>query len=81
MTGQKLDSLAQWDEKSQRVKKTRTNATRLNNFLLTEFAKANDKALEMETKGCVSAKAVKVSLKLVEESKIYFKDVAQRYFG
>jgi site-specific recombinase XerD len=79
MTGQKLDNLAQWDEKSQRVKKTHPNATRLNNFLLTELAKANDKALEMETKGHVSAKAVKVSLKPVEESKIYFKDVAQRY--
>jgi len=29
-------NLAQWDEKSQRVKKTHANATRLNNFLLTE---------------------------------------------
>ena len=39
MTGQKLDSLAQWDEKTPRVKKSHPNATRLNNFLLTELAK------------------------------------------
>ncbi len=77
MTGQKLDSLAQWDEKNQRVKKSHPNATRLNNFLLTEVAKANDKALEMETKGHVSAKEVKFSLKPVEEAKVYFQDVAQ----
>ena len=36
MTGQKLDSLTQWDKKNQRVRKTHPNATRLNNFLLTE---------------------------------------------
>lgn len=79
MTGQKLDSLSQWDEKTQRVKKSHPNATRLNNFLLAELAKANDKALEMETKGHVSAKEVKVSLKPVEEVKIYFQDVVQQY--
>lgn len=79
MTGQKLDSLAQWDEKAQRVKKTHPSAVRLNNFLLNELAKANDKALEMETKGHVSAKQVKASLKPVEEVKVYFQDIAQRY--
>lgn len=77
LTGQKLDSLSQWDEKVQRVKKSHPNAVRLNNFLLAELAKANDKALEMEAKGAVSAQQVKVNLKPVEETKIYFQDIAQ----
>jgi integrase len=79
MTGQKLDSLDQWNEKAQRVNKSHPNSARLNNFILNEIAKANDKALEMETKGSISAKAVKVSLKPVEEDKIYFQDVAKIY--
>lgn len=79
MTGQKLDSLAQWDDKGQRVRKSHPNATRLNNFLLTELAKANDKALEMETKGHVSAKDVRVGLKPIEETKVYFCEIADRY--
>jgi site-specific recombinase XerD len=79
MTGQKLDSLDQWDKKTQRVKRTHPNAVRLNNYLLNEIAKANDKALEMETKGHASAKEVKIGLKPVEEQEVYFKDVAQRY--
>jgi site-specific recombinase XerD len=79
LTGHKLDSLAQWDEKTQRVKKSHPNATRLNNFLLSELAKANDKALEMETKGNTSAKEVKIGLKPVEETKVYFKEIADRY--
>ena len=79
MTGQKLDSLEQWDTKMQRVKKSHPNSVRLNNFLLNELAKANDKALELETKGHVSAKAVKTSLKPVEEIPVYFKDVAIQY--
>src|ERR1700744_2336070 len=77
LTGQKLESLSQWDEKLQRVKKSHPNAVRLNNFLLAELAKANDKALEMEAKGAVSAQQVKVNLKPVEETKIYFQDIAQ----
>src|ERR1700744_6196794 len=79
MTGQKLDSLEQWDVKKQRVKNSHPNAVRLNNFLLSELAKANDKSLEMETKGQTSAKAVKTSLKPVEEKPVYFKDVADQY--
>jgi len=79
MTGQKLDSLEQWDSKMQRVKKSHPNAVRLNNFLLSELAKANDKALELETKGQASAKAVKVGLRPVEVVPIYFKDVARQY--
>jgi len=49
MTGQTLDSLDQWDAKKQCVKKSHPNAVRLNNYLRTELAKANDKALELET--------------------------------
>jgi integrase len=79
LTGQKLDSLNQWDAKAQRVKKSHPNSTRLNNFLLGELAKANDKALQMETKGQVSAKAVKLSMKPVEERQVFFTEVANQY--
>ena len=79
MTGQKLDSLDQWNEKLQRVHKSHPNAARLNNFLLAELAKANDKALEMETHGQPSAKEVKISLKPIEETKVYFQDFAKKY--
>jgi integrase len=79
LTGQKLDNLDQWDEKTQRVRKSHPNSTRLNNFLLNELAKANDKALEMETKGIASAKEVKISLKPVEEQPVYFIEVANQY--
>jgi hypothetical protein len=65
--------------KKQRVRSTHPNATRLNNFLLKELAKANDKALEMETKGRASAKEVKTGLKPVEETKAYFVHIANRY--
>lgn len=79
MTGQKLDSLDQWDSKLQRVRKSHPNSVRLNNFLLSELAKANDKALELETKGRASAKEVKIGLKPVEVVPVYFKDVARQY--
>ncbi|SCW86807.1 phage integrase SAM-like domain-containing protein [Mucilaginibacter sp. NFR10] len=79
MTGQKLDKLEQWDEKKQSVKSSHPNAVRLNNFLLSELAKANDKALEMETKGQTSAKAVKTSLKSLEHKVIYFKEFADQF--
>jgi hypothetical protein len=79
MTGQKLDSLEQWDSKIQRVRKSYPNSVRLNNFLLNELAKANDKALELETNGHASAKEVKIGLKPVEAVPVYFKDVARQY--
>lgn len=79
MTGQKLDSLDQWDAKSQRVKKSHPNSARLNNFLLNELAKANDKALEMRTKGHISAQDVKTGIKFVGEPLALFKDVADQY--
>jgi len=79
MTGQKLDSLDQWDSKRQCVRKSHPNSVRLNNFLLNELAKANDKALELQTKGNASAKKVKKSLKPIEQKPVYFKDVATQY--
>ncbi|HWD86794.1 MAG TPA: site-specific integrase [Mucilaginibacter sp.] len=79
MTGQKLDNLNQWDSKMQRVRKSHPNSVRLNNFLLSEIAKANDKALELETKGLASSKKVKVGLKPIEVLPVYFKDVARQY--
>ncbi|MGY3213969.1 tyrosine-type recombinase/integrase [Mucilaginibacter sp. HD30] len=79
VTGQKLDSLDQWDEKRQCVKKTHPNSARLNNYLRAELAKANDKALEMETKGQASAKEVKFGLKPIEEQHTYFNEIADRY--
>jgi integrase len=79
MTGQKLDNLDQWDSKMQRVRKSHPNSVRLNNFLLCELAKANDKALELETKGHASAKQVKIDLKPIDGVPVYFKDVARQY--
>ena len=55
---------ADWDEANQRVKKSHPNSTRLNNYLITKLAEANDKALELETaKPVVSAKAVSQKIK------------------
>ncbi len=79
MTGQKLDSLEQWDTKKQRVKTTHPNSERLNNFLRKELAKANDKALELETKGYASAKEVKADMKPKVERQVYFIEIADRY--
>lgn len=81
MTGQKLDSLNQWDAKTQRVKKSHPNSVRLNNFLLNELTKANDKVLELEAKKQVSAKEVRVSLKPVDEKRFYFREVANRFLA
>lgn len=53
-----------WDSAAQRVKKSHPNHARLNNFLLTKLAEANDGALEIETrKAHVSAKAVRNKIK------------------
>ena len=81
MTGQKLDSLDQWDSKAQRVKKTHPNSARLNNFLKNELAKASDKALELETKGGASAKRVKIELKPVDDKPTTFNDVAEQFLA
>ncbi|MDB5282577.1 MAG: integrase family protein [Bacteroidota bacterium] len=54
----------EWDEEHQRVRKSHANSGRLNNFLLTKLAEANNKALEMETNtSAVSSRAVKQKVK------------------
>ena len=56
----------QWDVENQRVKKSHPNSVRLNNFLLTKLAEANNKSLELETgRTEVSSRAVKQKIKPV----------------
>jgi len=81
MTGQKLDSLEQWDAKTQRVKKSHPNSVRLNNFLLSELAKASDKVLEFKTNGQATAKEVKDGLKPIDEKLTYFSTVASQFLA
>jgi integrase/recombinase XerD len=53
-----------WDNGSQRVKKSHTNSTRLNNFLIKKLSDANNSSLELETqKTDVSSHAVKQRIK------------------
>lgn len=53
-----------WDERGHKVKKSHPNSTRLNNFLLTKLAEANNSSLELETsKPTVSAVTVKRKIK------------------
>jgi integrase/recombinase XerD len=53
-----------WDSVSQRVKKSHTNSTRLNNFLIKKLSDANNSSLELETqKTDVSSHAVKQRIK------------------
>jgi integrase/recombinase XerD len=53
-----------WDAVSQKVKKSHPNSTRLNNFIITKLADANNSSLELETaKPTVSAVAVKKKIK------------------
>lgn len=56
---------SQWDAKGQRVLKSHSNSTRLNNLLIKKLAEATDKDLELETqKDDVSSKAVKNKIKV-----------------
>ncbi len=53
-----------WDKENQRVKKSHPNSTRLNNYLLTKLAEANNASLELETvKPHVSARSVSNKIK------------------
>jgi len=53
-----------WDKGNQKVKKSHPNSTRLNNFLITKLAEANNSSLELETaKPHVTAKAVSQKIK------------------
>jgi len=56
--------LTDWDEKTQRVKKSYPNSARLNNYLIKKLSEANATALEQETtKTHVSAEAVRKKIK------------------
>lgn len=53
-----------WDKENQRVKKSHPNSTRLNNYLITKLAEANNASLELETvKPHVSARSVSNKIK------------------
>lgn len=53
-----------WDEKNQKVKKAHPNSTRLNNYLLSKLAEANNRSLEIETtKENVSVQTVSQKIK------------------
>jgi len=80
----------EWDEVNQRVKKSHPNSARLNNFLLTKLAEANDKLLELETKkDVVSAKTIKrqirptTGLTFFKQAEIYIENLKKsgRYNG
>ena len=61
--GQKVKE-TDWDEISQRVRKSHPNSARLNNFLLNKLAEANDKLIEIGTiNNSASSKAVKNKIK------------------
>lgn len=73
-----------WDETKQRVKKSHPNSTRLNNFLLTKLAEANNSSLELETKTKIAtAQAVKQVIKptggptFFAQAKIYLDNLLQ----
>ncbi|MRG48295.1 tyrosine-type recombinase/integrase [Chitinophaga sp. SYP-B3965] len=54
---------ADWDAERSRVKKSHPNSARLNNFILTKLAEANNSSLELETKKSATAHAVKQKIK------------------
>jgi len=53
-----------WDAKTQRVKRSHLNATRLNNFIIKRLSEATNSALELETnKAHVSSAALRQKIK------------------
>jgi len=61
-----------WDAPSQRVKKSYSNCTRLNNYLMKKLSEATNSALELETeKAQVSSKAVQQKIKPVAGSSFF----------
>lgn len=53
-----------WDKENQRVKKSHPNSARMNNYLITKLAEANNLSLELEAKKQhVSARAVSQRIK------------------
>lgn len=76
--GHSLNSLDEWDEDKQRVKKTHPNSARLNNLLLKKLAKINDKLLELETQNKEHSAKTVIKTAKPEKSTSFF-DVAETY--
>ncbi|MEL7004402.1 MAG: site-specific integrase [Bacteroidota bacterium] len=71
-TGQYIEE-KYWDAKSQRVKKSHPNSTRLNNFILKKLAESNDKLLELEVKQkIISAQTITKEIKAERKSTSFF---------
>lgn len=73
-----------WDADKQRVKKSHPNSARLNNFIITKLAEANDKILEVETgQDFSSAQSLKdtikpkVSATFLPQAQEYLNDLQQ----
>lgn len=61
-----------WDEKSQRVKKSYPNATRFNNMLAKAVAEYNEKLLERETDNAdTSVEAMRTAVKTAKEKTFF----------
>jgi len=75
--GQYIDAI-DWDETNQKVKKTNSNHSELNKYLLRKLTEANGKYLELATeKEVVSAKSIKQ--KLTNNDNTTFKSQAEIY--
>ncbi len=71
-TGQYVDT-KHWDRKTQRVKKSHPNSTRLNNYITQKLAEANEKLLEAETtKERVSAQQITEQIKSTNSTTTFF---------
>ncbi len=67
-----------WNETTQRVKKSHPNSARLNNLILKKLAKANDTVLELDSKSeSVSVKQIKNKVKN-SNADISFFDLAEK---
>ncbi len=61
-----------WDEKNHRVKKSHPNSVRLNHFLTTKLAEAEENLLDLKTqKAAISAKTIKRKIKGSKEASFF----------
>lgn len=68
-----------WDEKNKRVRKSHTNADRLNNLLTSKLSEANKKLLNLQSENNdISANQIKKEIYSSLESTSFY-DVAQEY--
>ncbi len=71
-TGQSIKE-SEWDSAQHRVRKSHPNSTRLNYFLITKLAEANDKYLQLETdRGTVLPEVVRSALKPLSKGSSFF---------